>query len=801
MPEKPEIDVQRRRKGDKPTRQAQKPTRRDTGSPSRPVTTGGGSTGGFSLPTVVRSGKGKLGCGGIILTALVIILYVIFGGGSGDLPTGDQESVYEDQPQTPLASSTPRPTPVDTGDETWLVMTYQDADDQVLEQDIFIDLNEMERIGSTNQVRIVSQIDRFSGGFSADGNWSSARRYLVLYDNDLNSIGSELLGELGEVNMADKDTLIDFVTWAIQSYPSDHYVLLMSDHGMGWPGGWSDPDPGGRDPSRAPLIQQLKGDSIYLSELDEALAQIVKNTGIDKFDLIGLDACLMSQLEVYSALQPYARYAVASEETEPGLGWAYSAFLSLLVYDPTTDPADLAANIVETYIDQDERVVDDQARMEFLRQNSSTGGFFRFSSVSASQLASQLEQGVTLAAVDLETLPTLNERLNELLFAMQSIDQGIIAGARSYTQSYTSIFGRNVPPSYIDLGHFVELLAQKTNDRAVRQAASDVLDALNDAVIAEKHGKSKPGSTGIAIYFPNSALYKSSTTGIQSYAMLANRFVEVSLWDDFLGFHYANRSFSQDADIPVVPPSNSITRSPGTSQITISDLVASSNSVNLDESIRISADIIGKNVGYVYFFTGLLDETSNSILVADIDFLESDQTQSLNGVYYPVWPESGSFRMNFDWEPTLFEITDGDQYALALFNPITYGATSEEAIYAVEGIFTFGESGETRKAEMYFKDGKLFQIFGYLEDETAGAPYEISATAGDTFTILRKWLELDASGNISEIVYDYGDTLIFNDTAFDWEQVYTPYGTYLVGFLVSDLDGNLTQAYIEISVD
>ena len=33
-------------------------------------------------------------------------------------------------------------------------MLYQDADDQILEQDIFTDFNEAERVGSTDQVRI-----------------------------------------------------------------------------------------------------------------------------------------------------------------------------------------------------------------------------------------------------------------------------------------------------------------------------------------------------------------------------------------------------------------------------------------------------------------------------------------------------------------------------------------------------------------------------------------------------------------------------------------------------------------------
>ena len=421
-------------------------------------------------------------------------------------------------------------------------------------------------------------------------------------------------------------------------------------------------------------------------------------------------------------LQPYARYAVASEETEPGLGWAYSAFLSLLVYDPGIDTAQLATNIVDTYIDQDERIVDDQARNEFLQQNSSTGGFFGFTRVSANQLASQLEQNITLTAVDLTELPALNESFNAFAYALQSIDQRAVASARSYTQSYTSIFGRKVPPSYIDLGHFVQLAAKYSKNSTVQRAAEDVIDALNDVVIAERHGRSKSGSTGIALYFPNSSLYKSPTTGIQSYAQLAKRFTQVSLWDDFMGFHYANRSFDADAYESVTPSMGSITRAPGSGDIAITNISASSQSVTPGDAIQLSADIDGENIGYVYFFTGLFDSDSISILVADTDYLESPETQSLNDVYYPVWPEGGSFKMNFEWEPILFSITDGEQSAIALFNPVSYGASAETATYAVEGTYTFASTGETRKAEMYFRDGRLFQVFGFNNNETAGAP-------------------------------------------------------------------------------
>ena len=806
MSDRPEIEVKRRRKGEKPTKQAEAPRRRET--VKRPssggVPSGGGSTGGSLGGSLLSGGTGKLGCGGIFLLIIIAAIYMIFGGNLGDGLVEPEQPFDYSEPEAPAATQTPRPTlppSANTGEDTWLVMTYQDADDQALEQDIFIDLNEMERVGSTDQVRIVSQIDRFRGGYASAGDWHTARRYLVLYDDDLNRVGSELLQELGEVNMADGDTLVDFVTWAVDTYPSDHYVLIMSDHGMGWPGGWSDPSPGARDSGSAPLIQQLREDSIYLAELDDALAQIQANTSIDKFDLIGMDACLMSQLEVYSMLEPYTRYAVASEETEPGLGWAYSAFLSLLVYDPSISTAQLATNIVETYIDQDERIVDDQARNEFLQQNSSTGGFFGFTRVSASQLASQLEQNITLTAVDLTQLPALNERFNAFAYALQSIDQRAVASARSYTQSYTSIFGKQVPPSYIDLGHFVQLVAKYANTANIQRAAQDVIDALNDVVIAERHGKSKAGSTGIALYFPNSSLYKSPYAGIQSYAQLAERFTQVSLWDDFMGFHYANRAFEADAFESVTPSTGSITRAPGSGDIAISNISVSAQTVSPGDAIRLSADIDGENVGYVYFFTGRFDPESNSIWVADTDYLESPETQSLNDVYYPVWPESGSFRMNFEWEPILFSITDGSQSAVALFNPVSYGASADTAVYAVEGTYTFASTGETRKAEMYFMDGRLFQVFGFKGYETASAPTEISTSAGDSFTVWNKWMELDSSGRVTQTVYEEGDTLVFGDSAFAWEQVYAPDGEYLVGFLVSDLDGNITQGFIQVSVE
>jgi hypothetical protein len=747
------------------------------------------------------------GCGGILILILIIGYYLLSGGGGGNQDTTKPllEEPTESNPITQnLPTNTPRPTRVPVAGQTgqnWLVMLYQDADDEVLEQDIFVDLNEAERAGSTDRVTIVAQLDRYRGAYQGDGNWTSARRYLVTQDDDLNAIHSQMVGDMGEVNMADGNTLVDFATWAMETYPADRYVLVLSDHGMGWPGGWSDPTAAGDDSSRAPLASAIGGDFLFLSEVDQALGQIRQQTGLDKLDIVGMDACLMSQLEVYAALQPHAQIALASEEVEPSLGWAYASFLQELVDNPNMSSQELATAVVNSYVDQDLRIVDDQARQEFLRQGSPMGGFFSVSQVSASQLAQQIKRTVTLTAVDLEVLPNLMTQFNNFAYILQNEDQSVVATARSYAQSYTSVFGKQATASYIDLGSFVQLVSREANSNEVTQAASTLLSAMNNAVIAEKHGSSKPGSTGIAIYFPNSTMYNSAYTGPQSYNILAKRFVESSLWDDFLAFHYNDRSFRSDSVEIVAPTAGMASRAPGAGAIDISEITASSDSLAPGDTVRLSANITGQNIGYAYLFIGLYDANSNSIFVADTDYLESSDMRQVGGVYYPSWPKGETFTINFNWDGSLFSVSDGTTSTLAMFTPIAYGASASEAVYSLSGTYTFADSGEQKYTQLLFMDGKLIQVYGYQGQDDTGAPAEITPAEGDTFTILQKWMDLDASGNVTQVVEVPGDTLTFSsNSAFTWSAVYAPVGDYMVGFMVSDLDGNSTQSFTRLTM-
>ena len=747
------------------------------------------------------------------MLCLCVVLPMVFGVDIGSLlenvpavddqttgqQPGGQQPGYVEPTDEPAVLQPTIAFPAGSGQDTWLVMLYQDADDKILEQDIFVDLNEAERVGSGGDVQIVAQLDRFQAGYSGDGDWTSARRYHVLQDGDLNHINSEIVQDLGEVNMADTQTLVDFAVWAIQNYPAEHYVLILSDHGMGWPGGWSDPTASGRGDSSFPLASAI-GDHLYLNEVDDALGQIRAQTGVQQFEIVGMDACLMGHIEVLSALAPHARYAVVSQETEPSLGWAYTAFLSALRNNPGMSGAELGQVIVDSYISEDERIVDDQARADFIGRGSPLDSLFGAPSVpSADQVTRQLIQNVTLTVADLQALPQLMDSMNNLAFVMQSGDQRAVAQARSYAQGFTSIFGSDVPASYIDLGSFVELVGRNSGQRAIGEATNQVLAAIDAVVVAEMHGSKRPGATGISIYFPNSQLFQNAKAGMESYTAAASRFAANSLWDEYLVFHYTGRGFEMVTGAAAVPLRTDTISSPVAGGITATPLQASAAEVEPGQSVLLSSELSGANIGYVRLLVGYLDTAANSVYIIDSDYLQSSTTRELNGVYYPEWGAE-AFTLEFEWEPIVFAINDGVNSVVASFTPESYGATAEEAVYSVDGIYTYASGGEQRYARLYFANGILQQVFGFDGDGTAGSPREIIPQTGDTFTVLESWMDLDAQGRVTETVQQQGGTLTFGDQMFTWEQLYASAGQYIVGFLVEDLDGGSQAVYAQIMV-
>ena len=249
------------------------------------------------------------------------------------------------------------------------------------------------------------------------------------------------------------------------------------------------------------------------------------------------------------------------------------------------------------------------------------------------------------------------------------------------------------------------------------------------------------------------------------------------------------------------PAAYEITRSPGTGQISISPISLSKQTATPDQPVLMSADIAGENIGYIKLFVGFFDRSANSIFIADMDYLESAETRNVNGVYYPDWGDGSPFTLEFEWEPTVFAISDGTEEAVVLLSPYSYGETYEETVYTVDGLYTFADGGESRQARLYFRDGILRQVFGFTGQMDAAAPREITPQTGDTFLIMDQWMDLDQSGNVTQISNQAGSLLTFGNSMFTYKELYAPAGEYLLGFIVEDMDGNIYQKYTKVLVE
>ncbi len=737
---------------------------------------------------------------GLVVVGLILGLVLGLRDGDENPPVSITTST-----SMPTASSTVPTTPTSStaqGEaDTWLIMIYANADDEILEEDTYFDVNEAEVVGSTDKVKIVVQLDRYAGGYAGGGDVTSTKRYLLVSDSDLYTINSPEVADLGEVDMGDDRSLYDFATWAIGAYPAEHRALILGDHGGGWTGGWTDDAP-------------VPGSRLSMQEIDAALGAVVADTGIGALDLVGFDACLMGQLEVMSAIAPHARYAVASAETEPAIGWGYAGFLWPLTDDPSMTGRELSGAILDSYISQDVRITDPGARRGL------TGGEY-----AAEDVVTELSLDATLAGIELGAIQDLDAAVNELAVALTGIDQELVAQARTYAQSYASVFGDDLPPSFIDLEHFVDLLLTSVDDADVLQAAERVTVALDRAVIAEVHGQERPACGGLSIYFPNTAEYV-GTFGAwdASYTSFAGRFATASLWDDYLTFHYTGKPFDPgSADLSVVTPAqaaltdfaqaakrsapaeNATIAGPGAGGLTIAPISVSATEIAVDEALTVSTRVTGSNIAYIYYYVGYYWEKDGSYLSADAGFIEPGNVKEVGGIYYPDWSQDGLVSVEFDWKPTLYFMSDGNEAndQFAFFSPTVYGADRERDIYSVRGTYVFVDSGTRSEAEIDFSgSGDMLSVWAFSGSDGAsgvGTWHEITPHPGDTFTITDEYLEFDKDPDGRFADYD-GGTMTFGDTPFTMLPYSAFPGEYALGIGVEDLDGNVTWDFAEVVV-
>jgi len=383
----------------------------------------------------------------------------------------------------------------------WTVMVYMDGDND-LEFAALDDLNEMDAIGSTDDVNIIVLRDLWSYGDSEilriDRD-PSGYAYDDGRDSDQSAADAEILDDHGfvigadqEVNMGDPQTLTNFVIWTMANYPSENYWLDVWDHGGGWSGAcWDDTN---------------NYDHLSATELDTALGIIETYRG-SPLELLSFDCCLNGMVEMAYQLGDHVGVFVGSEDSIPGDGFFYNHIFQYMLGNPNVDPYQLGAFLVQDFVNS--------------YASRDTGG----------------GSAVTLAAVDthafFEAAAALDVAAGSLMANYPSV-QASVRNAREGAQRVNYGEPGNTA-SHVDVIGFLNGIT--TGNATLNKQIADAADLLSQAVFAEGHGNIPPSWPsgdfhGLMIYFPQTAYAWDSS-------FLSMAFAQQTMWDEFLDAYAA----------------------------------------------------------------------------------------------------------------------------------------------------------------------------------------------------------------------------------------------------------------------
>jgi hypothetical protein len=430
-------------------------------------------------------------------------------------------------------------------EKQWTVMVYL-AGDNNLDSAGVIDLNEMKKVGSSDQINVIAQFDR-------QGENLSTKRY---YIREGGTLAKDVVGTLGETNMGDPSVLEDFIKWGIKNYPAEHYLLVVWNHGNGW----NDENVyrfarkmmklkirrrgkvalaakgAGKKSVSIRRIRAIGGKKFRHALFNTSIMKAITTRGIAydddaqdfldniemkrllasakkilkrKIDILGMDACMMSMAEVVYQIRDSVSVAVGSEEVEPGDGWPYDRILTKLTKKPTMMPNELATTIVDEYL-----------------------------------ASYPTNAEVTQSACDLSKAGLLANSVDQLAGSMNNhlSDEALrskIVECRLQTQTYET-------PDYIDLYDFCDLLEGKTGFEDIRAACSAVKNAIqSDGVVIRSgyKGENVKHSNGLSIYFPQKSLSS-------LYATLD--FTKETSWGNFLEKYISSTRRPIGADVGMV---------------------------------------------------------------------------------------------------------------------------------------------------------------------------------------------------------------------------------------------------------
>jgi hypothetical protein len=263
---------------------------------------------------------------------------------------------------------------------------------------------------------------------------------------------------------------------------------------------------------RAILFDDGTGHSLDTLELARVVRTIGEVTG-QPLEFLGMDACLMANIEVACELRGSARYLVASEELVPGHSWPYQQIYGALRAKPLQDGSALARTAVDEYV-------------EFFRKNPPGVGDVTKVALDLSRLAALTGASSELASALREDMAHNADALWQV--QLEARKRETSNGKRANTKFQYHLW---------DLGTLAAGLAKSGASDAVRTAAATVIKELvPDAggILREGHrGEWFDGISGVSVYL----MPPGEQRVAPSYSQLA--FAKATRWDEMLSAYHA----------------------------------------------------------------------------------------------------------------------------------------------------------------------------------------------------------------------------------------------------------------------
>jgi hypothetical protein len=676
----------------------------------------------------------------------------------------------------------------------WTVMVYMAADNN-LEPDTIINLMEMAAVGSSPDVNIVVQLTRPANYSGFYGAWGGTRRFLITKSDGnastgdfqfspsrfatfLNAVGPKTglspdqitqvlssspanqegfalhstfptidpgtplmplqlanVQDLGTaVNSADGVTLAGFGTWAVNAYPADHYGLVMWDHGAGW--------------SAIANDDVLGKNGMSIPAMTGALATITAATG-RKLDFIGFDACLMAELQVADAVQPYAAWDIAAEELVPGLGWDYTPPLAALEANPSMTGRDFGHAVVDAF-------------------NTLYSGTRKASA-----------QSFDLGVLDLSKVDGVVSAVASFDTAVgkaKGHDLKVVATARANAQAFASV-GKSsdlaTTVSSVDLGDFERIVGNLSQDAGVKLASTKVREAVGQLVVYHRASASLPQSNGLSVFFPADANTFTAADGDRyrtEFAALLPR------WQDFLDTYYGAAAAAG-----------------GTPLLQITSVSTKSRPGSIYDTPVISFNLTGRNTVSVQ--ATVLYQLNPTTLVALDQFPIVSMMTAPDGSQVSQYPDGKSVN-DFYWNTRIPSLQDATGSLKVL---MTTNAGDQQHGY-ISGEFTDVVTGTQSLGTLAINLATM-QSSGFWATADANGNAQLAAqltpTAGDAFEPIYTTIAL-SDGSAQRVLS--GRKFVFGNGPLTVATQPGPDGTYTMILSATNAAGTAALAQATLRV-